>query len=130
MIEKALFDRVRLGLIVGLAYAGAYSLVAVAVFHFKDPADLAMLHASLTQVVLAYIVGAVAGGAIVGALLPIARWPAGAFALGTAGTFPFFVLVFLLLAADAPWFPDQVVMGLIGAMLLGGPMGLFIRGNS
>lgn len=130
MIEKPLLERARVGVLVGLAYAAVYSLAAIALFRFKDPADLASLHASLTQVIGAYVGGAVVGGALVGALLPIARWAPGAFFLGTAGTLPFFLTVFLLIASDAPWFPDQLVMALIAAMLLGGLMGLFIRSES
>lgn len=130
MIEKPLIERARLGVLVGLAYATVYCLAAVAVFQLKDRADLANLHASLVQVILAYVIGAVIGGALVGALLPIARWAPGAFLLGTMGTLPFFVLVFFLIASDAPWFPDQIVMALVAAMLLGGCMGLFIRGET
>jgi hypothetical protein len=130
MIEKSLLERARLGALVGLAYAAVYSLVAVAIFQFRDSATLASLHASLTQVIVAYVIGAVVGGALVGVLLPITRWAVGAFVLGTAGTLPFFLLVFLLIASDAPWFPDQVVMALIAAMLLGGLLGLLIRSES
>jgi hypothetical protein len=130
IMEKPLLERARAGVLVGLAYATVYSLVAVAVFRFKDPADLASLHASLTQVIGAYVAGAIIGGALVGALLPLARWAPGAFFLGTTGTLPFFLMVFLLIAADAPWFPDQLVMALIAAMLIGGLMGLYIQNNS
>ena len=98
MIDKPLLDRARLGVLVGLAYATVYSLVAVAVFRFKDPADLANLHASLVQVISAYVTGAIVGGALVGVLLPIARWAPGAFLLGTTGTLPFFLMVSLLIA--------------------------------
>jgi hypothetical protein len=127
MIEKPLLERARLGILAGLGYAAVYSLVAVAVFRFKDPADLAKLHASLMQVVFAYVAGAVVGGALVGALLPITRWAPGAFLVGTAGTLPFFLMASLLIASDAPWFPDQLVMALIASMLLGGLLGLFFR---
>lgn len=127
MIERPLLERARLGILAGLGYAAVYSLVAVAVFRFKDPADLANLHASLSQVVFSYVAGAVVGGALVGALLPIARWAPGAFVLGTIGTLPFFLMVFLLIASDAPWFPDQLVMALIASMLLGGLLGLFFQ---
>jgi hypothetical protein len=85
------------------------------------------LHASLKQVVFSYVAGGVVGGVLVGALLPIARWAPGAFVVGTIGTLPFFLLVNLLIASDAPWFPDQLVMALIASMLLGGLLGLFFQ---
>jgi MFS family permease len=127
MIERPLLARARFGILAGLGYAVVYSLVAVAVFRFKDPADLAKIHASLSQVVFAYVAGAVVGGAVVGALLPIARWAPGAFLVGTIGTLPFFLMASLLIASDAPWFPDQLVMALIASMLLGGLLGLFFQ---
>jgi hypothetical protein len=130
MIEKPLLERVRVAVLVGLGYALVYSLIAAALFKLKDPAQVERMGMTLPQAIATYWAGAVLGGVLVGILLPMARWGVGAFVLGTLATLPFFMLVSLLIAADAPWFPDQVIMALLVSMVLGGLMGLYIRSNS
>jgi MFS family permease len=130
MIEKPLLERVRVAVLVGLGYAVGYSVIAAALFKLKDPSQVERMGMSLPQAIATYWAGAVLGGVLVGILLPMARWRVGAFVLGTLGTLPFFMLVSLLIAADAPWFPDQVIMALLVSMVLGGLMGLYIRSNS
>lgn len=130
MINKPLIERLRLGVLAGLACAVVYSLIAWAVFRLKDPAQLAQMRVSLSEVVVSYWVGAVIGGSLVGVFLPIGRWALGAFALGTLAAIPFFLLAFLLIATDAPWFPDQIVMAFIASFVVGGSTALYVRSNS
>lgn len=130
MIEKPVQERIRAAVFVGLGYALVYSLVAGALFKFRDPAQMERVRVSLPQTVASYWAGAVLGGVLVGILLPLARWTIGAFVLGTIATLPFFMLVSLVIAADAPWFPDQLVMALIASLLIGGSLGAYFRSNS
>jgi hypothetical protein len=130
MMTKPLPERVRLGVLAGMAYAFVYSLFAWAVFNAKSIAQVEQMGATLAQVIVAYWAGAVLGGGLVGAFLPVGRRPLGAFGLGTLGALPFFLIAFLVIASDAPWLPDQVVMALIASLVVGGSLGLYIQSNS
>lgn len=68
----------------GIAYAGAYTLIAIVLYVMSPPPH----SPSLEGVILSYFAGGVAAGSIVGLLRPLLRgWPGAAF-VGLVAAFP------------------------------------------
>ena len=127
MSRRSVRRDVRRAVTWALALAGLYSLYVVALFALRGAAPFKAVGLSLGAVLALYAGGALAAGAIVGVLMPLARWRAGAAAVGAVAAIPFVAGV--LLAVEGP-FPVTAARPwakiLFVAATLGGLTGLVL----
>lgn len=84
-VFSSLFDRVTISALIGAGLAVLLTLYAAVVVAIAAVADKSAVQPLLTDFVLltaGYFGGGILGGALVGALAPIVRWPLGAMVLG------------------------------------------------
>jgi hypothetical protein len=118
-VKSRLGRDVRRGIRWGLYFAAAYSLYVVAVVVLRGPSVLARQGVTLIGLVLAYFGGGIIGGAITGALLPIARKPLGAMVVGFFAAVPVCFLMGMLVIPSVEWSTALPVVALGVAALLG-----------
>ena len=111
---------VRWGIGWGLAFAAAFSLIALASFALGDPRQFARMGVTPGTTVGAYAFGGAVGGTLVGLLRPLTRWRAGSGVVGVVACLPL-SLGFLLAMRGPPshWTTSNVGAGVVTALLLG-----------
>jgi hypothetical protein len=127
--DKRTLQRVRNGILVG-------SGIATLLIAFAGGIDLmsdgqAIRHVGLTwwQLVVVYSIGGITGGALFGFGEVLSRRsPVLAFLVGVVACFPFSATYFICSAARSDGTRGGVIMASIGAIVLGGPIGLVIGG--
>jgi len=125
--KTQLVGRLSWGLKWGLRFGIAFSMFAAVMFLFSPSKQLDGHVPPLPQVVAVYMLGGLAAGFIVGALLPLVRWPVGAVAVGCIAAFPVGILVRVTSEGFGPWLAEDTFTSIAFAMLIGGPIGLIYR---
>lgn len=88
----------------------------------------ARFRVTLLQVIVLYILSGILAGGVVGAAWPISRWQWGSFLLGFLALLPInFAVAFLISQPDEWGF--RIIGSLISALVVGGGIGLVLRGN-
>jgi hypothetical protein len=105
------------GVLAGLAMAAITSLAAVVVYRVRGPAAFEAFGTTLTSAVALYFAAGIGGGAVVGLLLPLTAWRAGAALVGALAATP------LYLGVAALMLPSDLWSGAIAATLVGGIVG-------
>jgi len=123
MMTTSWQKRLRAGIVVGIVAATLFTIIAAVALHFRSPTARNALHVTLKEVSLAYFVGAVFGGALVGICVPWVRNSFVAALLGVVASFPSFVMISAFMQPDAPWMPTKFVVALIASIVLGGGIG-------
>jgi hypothetical protein len=77
-----MWPNVRTGLAYGLGLATVLSCIVLVLVAVRGPQALRSYGIGLPLMLLGYYVSGVLGGAVVGLLLPLARWPLGAALVG------------------------------------------------
>jgi hypothetical protein len=101
--------------------ATLYSLYVLVVYAFHGNEPLASNGVSLLGIIGAYYAGGITGGIVVGLLLPLAQWRAGATVIGIAAAF--FVFLGIGVAVDGVHNlakPSSYLDALVIATLVGG----------
>lgn len=125
--ERSLKYRVARGVKVGLAVSTAISIWAALAFALKSPRQADFIGIKIPELIGAYLIGGVFGGAFVGAMVNLMRWSLGAFILGFIANLPTALIVANFVAWDAS-VAGRVSIGLICACL-GGVVALYIRSD-
>ena len=125
--QKSVIARVAGGARWGLAAASCYIAWAVVLFVVSGGATFHEKDASFGGVVVAYAVGGLAGGAIVGLLLPLMRFRFGAFIVGVIAFVPVELGFRVVEFGFAPWRYDDTLMVITLSTLLGGFGGLVVK---
>ena len=120
-------DRLRTGVLVGIAMASMYSAWILLLYavgrRATQPSDI-----SIQGAILAYYSAGIMGGALVGAMLPIGRSWAGMVTLGAVTALTFFFCVEVALMGPF-WLWRSEVWREIGvlALLIGVPGGIVVK---
>jgi energy-converting hydrogenase Eha subunit B len=93
-----MFNRIKRGAAIGLAFACLYSLYVTGLYLIQGPEPFQRLGTNLGVVIGTYFFGGISAGVVVGVLQPIARWRLGAMGVGIIAAF--FVFFGILVAAD------------------------------
>ena len=127
---KPLGSSVTEAVFVGLLMALGLSLIAAAIFAIAAVAgahDGALAFGNLPVLVLAYVAGGIVGGAIVGALRPLAVWPLGRMAMGIPVAAVVYGCVgaamYVMGISDGPESWKGVLGMALGIGVIAGPMG-------
>jgi hypothetical protein len=110
------------GVVMGLAMAAFYSVIAIIIYGFGGEAPLEGYNSSLGETLLVYWVGGVLGGAILGALKPVARNIVGAIVVGIVVALPVSAMTMFAIDRNAPWPPIAImaiIFGTIGGVAFG-----------
>ena len=105
----------------------ALSLLALIVFLIGGEGTFASLHTSFAKAVLAYLLGGIIAGTIVGILRPLARWKAGAVVVGFLASLPVAVLFRLAAVGADGWSKRDTGVSLLFAATLGTSLGVAYR---
>jgi hypothetical protein len=114
------------GVVGGCLMALYYTTIAILIYLIRGPAAFGTYGITFGQTVLAYWAGGVAGGLVLGVLLPVARNRLGKGVLGILVALPVFVAIALIMG-DLHWGAVLVCatfFGIVGAMAvdqIGGP---------
>jgi hypothetical protein len=82
-----MFDRIKQGVAIGLAFACLYSLYVGGLYFLQGPAPFQRLGTSIGVVIGTYFFGGISAGIVVGVLQPLARWRLGAIVIGIIAAF-------------------------------------------
>jgi len=116
----------KFGIISGLAVATLFSAIVITRWVINHN-DLARIGLTLPQAILGYYVGGVGGGAIMGGLSFLGkRSNVAAFLIGTLGMLPFGFMTIRFMNQGWEWTLSTVGATIIGAMVLGGCLGLIM----
>lgn len=127
--NKPTLQRICNGILVGIGIATLLSAVAGGIDLMSD--GQAIRHVGLTwwQLVVVYSIGGITGGAFFGFGEVLSRRsPVLAVLVGVVACFPFSATYFICSAAQSDGIHDELIMASIGAIVLGGPIGLVIGG--
>jgi hypothetical protein len=116
-------DRVLIGTAVGLFEALGFSVHAVALFLLSGPTVFQASGATLGQTILAYVVGGAASGVLIGLLLPLGRWRAGATLIGAFALVPFYCAMSVIIPGFDPWSSGWMIAFMLLAAVAGGILG-------
>lgn len=116
--------RIRRGIVFGLA-AGAIHCVVAFMIYAARGYDTGM-EIFFPQLVLGYLIGGSAGGAIWGLVEPWTRNLVGAYMIGVTASLPFFITLAGLMMPAATWWPQRTLVACIAAAVVGGGAGLII----
>jgi hypothetical protein len=116
-----MFQRVRQGVLFGMAMAVFYSVFVSGIYLVRGPDYLDSYDAALWQVIGSYFAGGILAGAIVGALQPLVRFRVGAMIVFSLAAF--FVFACIVVAdkgsfqfTGEDWFATIVCGVLFGVM--------------
>ena len=104
--------------------AATFSVFAVIQYAVDAQAMEERYHVGLLKVVATYAFGGALGGTIVGLLLPMARWKAGAGMLGVIAVLPLAVMIQYTTMGPSRWSLDNTIVVVLGSLLLGIPLGI------
>jgi hypothetical protein len=132
--QRSIVADLRWGVGWGIGMAVIFSLYALGVFVVFSITKKHNLFADVTLPLIAgcYFAGGIVGGCIAGVLRPAARRPLGAMAMGALVAFPVYeavALIIPLLGSDirTVTFREQLLIGLVCAILVGPPAALSMR---
>lgn len=115
------------GLTAAMILVAVYSLLAVVLYLLPGKTDVERRGIGLGSTLVAYLIGGLIAGPLVGALAPLARWPVGAAFLG------FLSLLFVDLAFMSVLVPaaggsvsDTLWLSLAVSVMVGCPVGLYV----
>ena len=121
-------DRLREGLIVGLAFAALYCAYALVLFAVGGSAPFAKHGVTLPLVLATYLTSGAAGGIAYGVLHPFGRTLFGRAVLGVLiATLVFFAITIATDGLPSRWSRDSWEKVAIAGGLLGTPIGLLWR---
>ena len=78
----------------------------------------------LVAIIATYFAGGIAGGAVVGLLLPLAQRRIGAAVVGVLAILPIALMTQFATLGLAPWHRNNAAVVVVGSLLLGIPLGL------
>lgn len=104
-----------------------YTMAAVVSVTLRGPQILERYHVNLWQLIALYVFGGLAGGLLVGLLLPLCRRPLGAALTGFIAMLPASVAATFAFATPQEWHDVFPAAPLIVAALYGIPGGLHKR---
>jgi hypothetical protein len=123
-----LYERLRLGVLVGLALAALYCAYALALFAVRGSAPFAKNEVTLPLVLATYAASGIAGGVAYGVLHPLGRTMVGRVVLAVLiGTLVFFGLTVATDGLPSHWTRDSWEQTVILGGLMGIPIGLLWR---
>jgi hypothetical protein len=128
-VESERIAEIRAFIFTGATFATLFSAIAVVVT-MVAPGTPRKAGLSLWQIVGAYYVGGLSGGAILGLLLPFARTRIGAPIVGFLTMLPLAFSLFVSMIKRSEWFPAGLVMSTIFALLFGAGIGAVIQSQS
>src|SRR5258708_2171777 len=124
VIERPAWVRFAWGGSWGVLFGGACSMLALVQWLLQGPTLFDRHHLTLSGLVATYLIGGAVGGAIAGALLIVARWKAGAAAIGVLTIVPLGAAIQFLTLGDRHWDGASTATLVIGALAIGIPSGI------
>lgn len=115
------------GVKVGVSLALVLTAWVLVMLPFGGSLALRRLGITSLQAAAVYLVGGIAGGAIVGLLLQIGRWVWGAMIVGATAVLPVAVVAVGVLRGFQPWTTVHTLTVLVYAVLVGAPVALAYR---
>jgi hypothetical protein len=120
-------QRLAWGIRWGLAFAAVLGIWVAVMYPLGGAKAVNRIGVPFAALIVLYLVGGVAGGALVGVLLPIVRWGWGAIVVGVLAFVPFGYAVTGVLIGFAPWTVLHTLAVVAGPIVLGVPVGLAYR---
>lgn len=114
------------GIRFGLAFAACYCAYVSLLYLVAGSAPFDSYGVTLPTVILVYIVGGVLGGAVVGLLLPLARYKVGATLVGILAAIPVVGGAMLSMSGLPPWEPADNFAFVFTTVGLGSVCGLIM----
>jgi hypothetical protein len=122
--EPNVARRLQWGAAWGLLLSVPYVLFAAIQYTLNGPAIAAKVHMSFLEAVLVYVAGCLLAGALVGLCLPLMKSKVGCAVVGVLGILPIAILIRIVTTTGARWEQADFVTVIVGALLLGIPMGV------
>ena len=121
-------DRVRFGVLVGLALAALYCAYALALFAVRGDAPFAKNEVTMPLVLATYVASGIVGGVAYGVLHPLGRTVLGRVVLAVLiGTLVFFGITVATDGLPSHWSRESWEQTVILGALMGVPIGLLWR---
>ncbi len=122
-MQQPLRDRVIRSVVYGVTMAGFYCVYVLALYLARGNTPFERVGYSLPTLMGLYVFGGVAGGAIVGVLLPLAKWRLGASLIGALAGLP---LGFALYLTSGDYSTTSLALSLVTVTLIGGMIGMLV----
>jgi len=113
-------ENLRWGIRFGVTFAVFYCVFGVVIYLTRGPGPFEANEVSLVGVLLAYLGGGIAAGALVGLLRPLLRWRLGALVVGIMATFIVGIGFRSIISGFTPWTQHDLRTNAGFALILGG----------
>ncbi len=115
------------GVKLGLMFAAAFSVIAIAIFVLSWGAAFDRNFSMLARVIAVYVVGGLVSGVIFGLLRRLARWALGAAVLGVIVALPAYAGMRFAVTGFTPWTMQDTSDVLVLSSLIGCVGGVMLR---